>query len=76
MVFCTNAFATPINLSNSTESVVTDTLDKTNGTDYFTDETTTLDIWYSGSGQPVINGSSEPEKLYFGMILKKNMKNL
>ena len=34
---------------------------------YFTDETITLDIWYSGSGQPVINGSSEPEKLYFGM---------
>ena len=42
-----NVFATPINLSNSTESVATDTLDKINGTDYFADETT--NNWQDGS---------------------------
>ena len=42
-----NAFATPIDLSNSSESVVTDTLDKANGTDHFTDETT--NNWQNGS---------------------------
>ena len=42
-----NAFATPINLTNSTESVATDTLDKTNGTDYFDDEDT--NVWQDGS---------------------------
>ena len=47
MVFSTNAFATPINLANSTESVATDTLDKANGTDYFDDETT--NVWQDGS---------------------------
>ena len=47
MVFCTNAFATPIDLSNSTESVTTDTLDKASGTDYFDDEDT--NVWQDGS---------------------------
>ena len=42
-----NAFATPINLSNSSESVTTDTLDKANGTDYFADEDT--NVWQDGS---------------------------
>ena len=42
-----NAFATPINLSNSSESVTTDTLDKINGTDYFADEDT--NVWQNGS---------------------------
>ena len=47
MVLSTNAFATPINLRNSTESVATDTLDKANGTDYFADEDT--NVWQDGS---------------------------
>ena len=47
MVFCTNTFATPISLSNSSESVTTDTLDKINGTDYFADEDT--NVWQNGS---------------------------
>ena len=42
-----NAFATPINLDNSTESVATDILDKANGTDYFIDEIT--NVWQDGS---------------------------
>ena len=42
-----NIFATPINSNNSIESVATDTLDKANGTDYFTDETT--NVWQDGS---------------------------
>ena len=46
MVFSTNAFATPINLDDSSEGVVTDTLDKTNGTNYFADETT--NNWQDG----------------------------
>ena len=47
MILCTNAFATPINLSNSTESVTTDTHNKANGTDYFDDEDT--NVWQDGS---------------------------
>ena len=46
MVLCTNAFATPIDLANSTESVATDTLTKTEGTDYFADEDT--NVWTEG----------------------------
>ena len=47
MVFSTNVFATPINLDNSTKSTTTDTLDKTNGTNYFADEDT--NNWQDGS---------------------------
>ena len=46
MIFSSNAFATPIDLVNSTESVVTDTLTKTEGTDHFTDEDT--NVWNNG----------------------------
>ena len=47
MVFSTNAFATPINLTDTpADASVTDTLDKTNGTDYFADETT--NNWQNG----------------------------
>ena len=46
MVFSTNAFATPIDLVDSTKGTTTDTLDKTNGTDYFADETT--NNWQNG----------------------------
>ena len=46
MIFSSNAFATPIDLVNSTESVATDTLTKTEGTDYFTDEDT--NVWNEG----------------------------
>ena len=46
MVFSTNAFATPINLDNSAKNTITDTLDKTNGTDYFADEAT--NNWQDG----------------------------
>ena len=42
MLFTTNTFATPIDLVNSTESVATDTLTKTEGTDHFTDEDTNV----------------------------------
>ena len=48
MVFSTNAFATPITLTDSdTNASKTDTLDKTNGTDYFADEDT--NNWQNGS---------------------------
>ena len=41
MVFSTNAFATPITLTDSAANASeTDTLDKTNGTDHFADEDT------------------------------------
>ena len=46
MIFSSNAFATPIDLVNSTESVATDTLTKTEGTDYFVDEDT--NVWNNG----------------------------
>jgi hypothetical protein len=46
MVFSSNAFATPIDLVNSTESVATDTLTKTEGTDHFADEDT--NVWNNG----------------------------
>ena len=46
MIFSSNAFATPIDLVNSTESVATDTLNKTEGTDYFADEDT--NVWANG----------------------------
>ena len=43
----TNAFATPINLDNTpADASKTDTLDKTNGTDHFVDETT--NVWQNG----------------------------
>ena len=47
MVFSTNVFATPINLDDSAKNTTTDTLDKTNGTDYFADEDT--NNWSNGS---------------------------
>lgn len=48
MLLSTNAFATPINLDDSTANASqTDTLDKTNGTDHFADETT--NVWQNGS---------------------------
>ena len=46
MIFSSNAFATPIGLVNSTESVATDTLTKTEGTDHFADEDT--NVWSNG----------------------------
>ena len=46
MVFSSNAFATPIDLVDSTESVATDTLTKTEGTDHFADEDT--NVWNNG----------------------------
>ena len=46
MVFSTNAFATPIDLVDSTKSATTDTLNKTDGTDYFADEDT--NNWQNG----------------------------
>ena len=47
MVISTNAFATPITLTDSAANVSeTDTLDKTNGTDHFADEDT--NNWQNG----------------------------
>ena len=47
MVISTNAFATPINLTDTpADASVTDTLDKTNGTDHFADEDT--NNWSNG----------------------------
>ena len=46
MIFSSNAFATPIDLVNSTEGVTTDTLTKTEGTDHFADEDT--NVWNNG----------------------------
>ena len=46
IIFSNNAFATPIDLVNSTESVITDILDKSEGTDHFKDEDT--NVWEDG----------------------------
>ena len=46
-VHTNSSTGTNIGLSNSIESVVTDTLDKTTGTDYFADEDT--NVWQDGS---------------------------
>ena len=46
IIFSNNAFATPIDLVNSTENVIIDDLNKTEGTDYFIDEDN--NEWFKG----------------------------
>ena len=47
LTFSSNTFATPINLTSSSETITTDTLNKDSGTDYFNDETT--NVWNNGT---------------------------
>ena len=68
MIFSSNAFATPIDLVNSTESVVTDTLTKTEGTDHFTDEDT--NVWNNGEIVEEVRVSVQRESEFIVTIPK------
>ena len=68
MVFSSNAFATPIDLVNSTESVATDTLNKTEGTDHFADEDT--NVWNNGEIVEEVRVSVQRESEFIVTIPK------